>query len=110
MLNPVGKKPVTLPEAHEILVKRQKEGELGYEQKLALGHASKFKKLTAEKAREMLQELKSLGLSQATAVKIVDTMPINMDQLKQVVIIEKRPIEESQLEEIMKLIQKYGGK
>jgi DNA-directed RNA polymerase subunit F len=110
MLNPIDKKPVTLAEAYEILAKRQKDGELGYEQKLAFEHASKFKKLSAEKAKAMLQELEGMGLSKPTAVKVADILPISKDQLKQVLIIEKRPMEESQVEEIMKIVEKYRGK
>ena len=87
------KEPVTLSEAYEILEKRKKEGsELGYVQKLAYEHAS---------------ELMALDLTAATAAKIVDIMPINVEQLKQVLIIEKKPIEEERVSEIMKVVEKY---
>ncbi len=102
------KEPVTLSEAYEILEKRKKEGsELGYVQKLAYEHASKFKTLSAEKAKEMKSELMALDLTAATAAKIVDIMPINVEQLKQVLIIEKKPIEEERVSEIMKVVEKY---
>jgi len=107
----VGKKsPVTLPEAYEILEARKKDGELGYEQKLAYEHASKFKKLSVSKARELKQELLGLGLSDTTATKIIDIMPSDLIQLKQVLLIEKKPIEEDMVNMIMQAVQKYRGK
>ncbi|MGC8629286.1 MAG: RNA polymerase Rpb4 family protein [Candidatus Micrarchaeia archaeon] len=104
----VGKKePVTMAEAYEILEERKKKGEFGYEQNLAYEYVSKFKKLSAKEAKEMKTELIDAGLNEATATKIVDIMPVNVDQLKQVLIMEKRPIEDAQINEIMQIIEKH---
>ncbi|MGC8676062.1 MAG: RNA polymerase Rpb4 family protein [Candidatus Micrarchaeia archaeon] len=111
MLGDVGKKePVTVAEAREILEKRSKEGELGYEQKLAYEHSAKFAKLSASKAREMKSELVGMGLSDIVATKIVDIMPINVEQLKQILILERKPVEEGQVNAAMQIVDKYRGK
>lgn len=101
------KTPVTISEAYDILDKRKKEGELTYIAKQTYEYLGKFKKLSTEKAQKMKKELMDLGLSAATATKIVDILPVNIDQLKQVLIMEKRPIDESQVNAIMEVVEKY---
>ncbi len=103
--------PVTMAEAKKILEERKKEGgELAYEQKQAYEHLQAVVKLSPEKAKEMVNELKNLGLNQATSVKITDILPITVEQLKQILTMENRPFEEEQINEIIKIVDKYRGK
>ncbi len=78
-----------LPEALEILEKREKEGEFGYEQLLALEYSRKFSTIAkggVEKAKKQLQEL---GISEKTAVSILNVMPMDVMQTKQILANEK---------------------
>ncbi len=101
---------VSLPSVLEMLEERKKEGELGYEQQLAYEHAKKFAAISAKNAEKMEEELLALDISRKLAVKIMDIMPLNMEQLKQVVIIEKKPIPEETLKSIMEIVEKHRGK
>lgn len=99
-----------LPEVLEMLEERKKGGELGYEQQLAYEHAKKFSAISAKSAEKMEEELLALEISRKLAVKIVDIMPLNADQLKQVVMIEKKPLPEETLRAVMEAVEKYRGK
>ncbi len=80
---------VSLPEALEILEQREKDGDFGYEQTLALDYLKKFSKTSvssAEKARKQLQEL---GISEKTSVSMINVMPTDIMQVKQILVNEK---------------------
>ncbi len=85
----VNEKIVTDAEAKEILEKREKEIELGYEQKNALEHLRKFVKVDAKKAREAFEELKSKvpKLREKEIVQILNVLPQDQDDLR--VILQK---------------------
>ena len=104
------RKPVTMIEACDILEERKKESELGYEQKLAYEHTKKFARLKSKEAMEMRKEIVEAGMSEATATKIVDIMPVDVIQLKQVLIMGKEQVEEDKVNELIKIVEKYKGK
>lgn len=104
------KRVVSLPETLDILEERKKGGELGYEQELAYEHAKKFSAISIEKAKKLKGELTDLGLSEKTAVKVVDVMPINEAQLRNVLIIEKKTVEEEMVKKILELVNQYRNK
>lgn len=86
-------KIATLPEALEILEKREKEGEFGYEQTLALDYAKKFAKQSAESALKVKKELEELGLSEKIAVMMANLSLIDINQVKQILANEKKALE-----------------
>ena len=89
-----GKKPVSSAEAMEILEDRKSQGELGYEQKLAYDHIKKFTTMKVEEVRKIVKELEQYGVTESTAIKIVDIMPIDVIQLKHILTREKKNFEE----------------
>ena len=99
-----------LPNVLEMLEERKKGGELGYEQQLAYEHAKKFASISAKNAEKMEEELLALDISRKLSVKIIDIMPLNMDQLKQTVIMERKPIPEEMLKSMMEVVERYRGK
>lgn len=104
------KKSVTMSEAASVLEERKKDGELGYEQKLAFDHVKKFAKLSSSEAKKMKEEIVDTGLSDATATKVVDIMPVDITQLRQVLIFEKKQLEEELVSSIMKIVEGHRGK
>ena len=54
-------KVVLLSEVKEMLSKLSKEQELNREQKIALEHSEKVVKLSAKKARELVEKLLEIG-------------------------------------------------
>ncbi len=108
--NQGSKKAVSSAEALEILEGRKGAGELGYEQKLAYDHIKKFVPLDSESAKKMIKELQEYGVSETTAIKITDTMPIELTQLKHILTREKKTFEEDEVKKMMEVVQSHRGK
>lgn len=104
------KRPVPFTEALKILEERKEDEELGYEQKLAYEHITKFKSIGPEAAKKAMAELAKLGLSEHTAVKIVDIMPIDIAQLKHILVKEKKSFEEEDIKKMMEVVDSHRGK
>lgn len=104
------KKPVSSAEAMEILEGRKKESDLGYEQKLAYEHIKKFSSIGADEAAKMAKELMQYGVGEATAIKIIDIMPIEVLQLKHILAREKKTFEEDEVSKMMEVVKSHRGK
>lgn len=104
------KKPVASAEALEVLEERKKDGELGYEQKLAYDHIKKFAGVSAEEAKKIARELAAYGVSEYTAIKIVDIMPIDILQLKHILAKEKKTFEEDEVSKMMDIVKSHKAK
>ena len=75
---------IPLAKAKELLNDASKERELNDVQTSALKHVSKFSKISADKAAKLQKELVALGLEDIMAVKVIDIMPANLDELRSV--------------------------
>jgi DNA-directed RNA polymerase subunit F len=76
-------KPVPWAEAKRMLEEKEKQKELGYEQKNALEHLRKFSKLSAKKAEEMAAELAEIRrLRDRHIIAIIDHLPEDLDDLR----------------------------
>ena len=74
---------ITDAEAREILENREKEGEMGYEQKLALEHLRKFCQSDAKKIKELKEELKKIKkLRNDQVIQICNILPKDKDELR----------------------------
>ncbi len=107
--NQSDKSPVASAEALEVLEERKKDGELGYEQKLAYDHIKKYSGVSAGDAKKMIKELMVYGVGEGTAVKIVDIMPIEVLQLKHILAKEKKTFEEDEVSKMMEVVKSYRG-
>ncbi len=96
---------VHLAEVKEILEKREKEREMTYEQQLAYEHAKKHASMSKEKADKLRSALVALGITERTAVKIVDVAPKNILTLKQILTSEQKAIAEDELQKILALVK-----
>lgn len=102
---------VTLAEVKEILEREQSErGELNYEQKLASEHSRAFARLSREKANELLAKLQGVKkVSPAHAIKIVDTLPTNADDVRAIFAKERFQLEKEEIDSIIALVTAYSG-
>ena len=102
-------KAVTMAEAKEVLVKREKVKELGYEQKLAAEHLKKFTKLKPEEAKKFMTELAAIvRMSDETAVQIANLLPKTSDELRLIFAREKFSLKEDEINRILELVKKYS--
>lgn len=75
---------IPLAKAKELLSDASKERELDDVQSAALKHVTKFSKVSVERAEKLQKEIVKLGLEDMLAVKIVDVMPANIDELRSI--------------------------
>ncbi len=96
-------KPVSIDDVVDILGK-YKEGELTYEQKIALEHA---KKLTGGKGREKAKKaLEGMSIfTEMSILKLIEVMPKNMMTLKQVLVKEKRTFTNEELQKALDILK-----
>ncbi len=102
-------KPVTVSEVKNILSRREKEGELHHEQKLALEYARKFALLSEAGSKSLIGQLLKLKIprfKERHAAKIVDFMPENEDALKTIFLKESVTLKKDEIEKILKVVDK----
>lgn len=102
-------KPVAMPEAKEVMSRREKEKELNYEQKVALDHLKNFTKMKESDAKKMVEELsKTLRMSPETIVQIVNILPKTPDEVRLVFAREKFSLKDEELKNILEIVKKYS--
>ncbi|MEM5814650.1 MAG: RNA polymerase Rpb4 family protein [Candidatus Aenigmatarchaeota archaeon] len=105
----VAVKPIPMAEAKEILEKREKGKELGYEQKLAAEHLKKFTKLKPAEAKKLVEELNAvLRMSPETLATLVNVLPQNKDELRLIFAREKFSLKEEEIAKILETVKKYS--
>lgn len=103
------KEELTLARARDLLEEVQsKWGKLKYFQQITLDYLTKFSKLPADKAEELVDKLcRDFGLSRATAIQIVNIMPESCEELRQLLIKEGRIFLPEELDEIRRHVEQY---
>jgi DNA-directed RNA polymerase subunit F len=97
---------VTLAKVKEMLEAREKEGELGYEQKQTLDYAAKFAKKTGKEAEDLVTEImKNPKITRECAVSIVNVQPKTPQLLRTVMQKDKVDITPEEMDEVLKLIK-----
>ena len=102
--------PISLVKS--ILEKRSEDGELRYEQRLALAYAQGFTRLELEDANKMANEIADLGLPRFKEVhiaKIVDLLPANSAELNVILSKDKISLKKDVQDQILAIVEKYRG-
>ncbi|RLJ09950.1 MAG: hypothetical protein DRP15_01750 [Candidatus Aenigmatarchaeota archaeon] len=100
---------VTWAEAKNILEKRKKEKELGYEQKNALEHLRKFTALPLKKVKEIEEELKKIErLKEKHIVMIINMLPQDVDELNVLFANEMITLSEDEKKQIVDTVKKFS--
>lgn len=107
----IGKKvietdPITNAEVKELLEERSQTQELTYEQNLALDHVIKFAKIDKETAVKLVDELKEI-IKKNQAIKLADTMPKDMADMRLMFAKERGSHKKEELEQLLEIINKY---
>lgn len=96
-------KPLPISEAKEILSKRSKEGELGYEQSQAFENTEKFAKFKPDKVKKLVETLtNNEKISEGLAVKIIDICPSDPSTLKAILVKDRIELSEEEISQIVK--------
>ena len=112
----IDSKPITISEAREILLKKVEEKsdennevdghQFTYEQNLTIDYVTKFALLDADDARELVSKLEEY-LTTTQAVKVVDLMPEDLDDLRLIFAKERGQLETDTLQKILDLLDQY---
>ncbi len=98
--------PVTLAGVKDILKAREKEGELGYEQKLALEYAEKFAKHEKKEAGKLVEKImENKKITAEVAATLVNIAPKHPETAKAIALRYKIELTDDEAEEIIKLFK-----
>ncbi len=104
-------KPVTLAEVRALLEVKEKTHELSFEQKTTLDYSQKVAKTTSKAARSMVDELVKIEkLTPDVAVKLVDMLPMNTEQLNAIVSKERYTLTEKEVGQILGILKQGADK
>lgn len=93
-------------EVKKILIKKEKEKELGYEQKNALEHLRKFCKIPDSKAEKIIEELKKMEkLKDKHIVNILNFLPENLDDVRIIFANERVVLTDDDKKKILKIVK-----
>jgi len=107
----VSEKPVGLGHALELLEKRRKDGELGYEQQNTLVYLTEFASLSVKEEKELRKELEELGfLNEKHIAMLLALAPKKEDDVKSVLAFDKSAFSGEQVKEVLKVVKKFVGK
>ncbi len=100
----VSENRLTLPQVKKVLESIGEEN-LDQFQRRTLDYASKFSKITPEKAKELLQKLVTeYELNEAEAVQILNCLPGTVDELRVFLAGGRKIIETQKLSQIVELL------
>ncbi|MFH1750226.1 MAG: hypothetical protein ABH863_00955 [Candidatus Micrarchaeota archaeon] len=95
--------------AKELLTKRKKDSELGYEQQNTLDYLEKFAKLSESESEKLCKELEELNiLSERQIMELVNNLPSKEDLVRTILSKEKLEFSSEQVKEIAKIIKKVA--
>lgn len=102
-------KAVPMAEAKEFLLAREKEKELGYEQKLAAEHLKKFARLKPEDSKKLVSDLEEIiKMSSETLAQVVNLLPKTADELRLIFAREKFSPTEEEVKKILDAVKKLA--
>ena len=110
MPKPIKEEVLTLPEVKKILESLGEEN-LDQFQRRTLDYATKFSKVDAKSAKELIEKLaKEHGLEEEEAIQIVNCMPESIEELRTFLAGGRKIVETSKLEAIIALLNEYRQK
>jgi DNA-directed RNA polymerase subunit F len=93
-------------EAKKIMIEKEKQKELGYEQKNALEHLKKFSRTAEKKYMKMVEELKTIEkLKDKHIINILNFLPENQEELRVLFANERIVLTDDEKKKILKIIK-----
>ncbi len=104
-----GEKNVTWPEARHTLMLKEKNQELGYEQKKALEHLNKFSKMSKKDLKDLVDGLSKIEkLKDKHMAIIISFMPQKKEEINMLFANEHIILSESDKSDIVKLTKPFA--
>lgn len=104
--------PISMAKAKEILVEREKEGEMGHEQKITVDYLRRFNKLEVAEVEEFIKKLSEAlpTLKDHQIISLVNAMPQDEDEIKVIFMKERMTLEKDQISKILEILPKMEKK
>ncbi len=96
---------VTLAEVKDIISKRTKESEATYEQKQTMEYVKEFARVPTAKAKDAVEKIIALDVDRKQAIKIVDILPDDADDMKLIFAKAHYSVNEETTEKILDIIR-----
>ena len=104
----LNEEPISIYEARKKVERRQKEGELAYEQQNTLDYLQSLSVLKGAETDKLVKELHGLGfLTEKQVVTLVNLLPKKLDLIKAILGPEGAEVSEEQLKQILKILKNY---
>ena len=109
----IGKKiiesePIPSSEVKEIIEDFAENNELNYEQNLTVNHLARFKRYSADDAKEIYQKLQDeFGLRAKVAAHIVDLVPQDLADMRLIFAKEPSKTTKEDMEAILEMLEQY---
>lgn len=105
----VKQKFISNAEALDVLQKRKKEGELGYEQQLTLDYLEKNAVLSLKEANALVKDLAGLGLlSDELVIELTNVLPSKEDEVQAVLSSEKTSLSDEDMKKVLEVLKKHA--
>ena len=100
--------PITGSEVKQIIEEFAEDNELNYEQNLTLNHLARFKRYSAEDAKEIFEKLQDeFGLRAKVAAHIVDLVPVDLADMRLIFAKEPTKTTKEDMEKILEMLEQY---
>ena len=100
--------PIPSSEVKEILEEFSEENELNYAQNITLNHLARFKRYSAEDAKEIYEKLQEeFGLRNKVAAHIVDLVPQDLADMRLIFAKEPTKTTKEDMEKILEMLEQY---
>ena len=101
--------PITGSEVKQIIEEFAEDNELNYEQNLTLNHLARFKRYSAEDAKEIFEKLQDeFGLIAKVAAHIVDLVPVDLADMRLIFAKEPSKTDKEDMEKILEFLEQYN--
>ncbi|MBE6499376.1 MAG: DNA-directed RNA polymerase subunit F [Methanobrevibacter thaueri] len=106
--NVIESEPIPSSEVKEVLEEFAENNELNYVQNLTFNHLARFKRYSAEDAKEIFEKLQDeLGLRSRVAAHIVDLVPEDLADMRLIFAKEPGNTTKEDMEKILEILEQY---
>ena len=110
----IHERPITMAEVADSLEKLEKEEkELNFRSNKAKAYVKNFTKLDLKKTNELFKKMQDLNiprLKERQVVKVIDTLPKNLDDLRMIFVGETTTVNDENMNKILDVVKDYVKK
>ncbi|MAG52568.1 MAG: hypothetical protein CMH62_01255 [Nanoarchaeota archaeon] len=109
----VNERPITMVELADDLNKLEKKEELNFRSNKAKKYLNHFAKITIKDVKDLTKKIQDLNiprLKDRQIVKVIDTLPDTLEELRMLFVGETTTVNEDNLKKILEVVKEYVKK